>query len=1095
MVCRSCGEENPERARFCLACGTALELVASGEERKVVSVLFVDLVGFTAGADRADPEDVRATLRPYHARVSREIERFGGTVEKFVGDAVMAVFGAPVAHEDDPERAVRGGLRILDAIGELNEQEGLDLAVRAAVATGEAVVQLGAQPGTGEGIATGDVVNTAARLQSEAPTGGLVVNEQTHRATRDVIEYDELAPATVKGKDEPVPLWRALGARSRFGIDVDAAQTLFVGRARELRLLQDTYERMAEEAEIQLVTLVGEPGVGKTRLLAEFRKWVDDRPELVVWRQGRCLPYGDGITFWALGEIVKAHAGILESDGPAEARRKLADAAADTDDPEWVAERLEPLVGLPGGETDRDESFTAWQRFLESIAATHALVLLLEDLHWADPALLAFVERLVDWSRGLPILVLCTSRPELFERHPTWGGGTRNSTTVSLSPLSAAETEALVFGLLDTAVLPAETKTALLERSGGNPLYAEEYVRLFLERGSAEELPMPETVHGVIAARLDTLAADRKALLHDASVMGKVFWAGALVDMGDRKPDAVRDELHQLARKELVRPARLSSVEGEAEYVFCHALIRDVAYSQIPRAQRAAKHVGAAEWIEGIAGERVSDQAELLAFHYSQALAATGEPSAELERKAARFYLLAGDRSLDLDLAAAEALYRRALELSPEGTVEHARAVVRVGEALQISGRFQEAGKLVSQGAEMLEAVSQPREAAVAYGLLGQVNFQLGSPEGYEASLRMALTLLEALPAGPDLVELYGRMAAVEPMKGRSPELGLEWTNKAIALGEELGVRRELIRARQWRGIFRCELGDLAGIEDLEQALADALELRTTQIVSGHVNLADQVWRQRGPAPALDILRAAVEYRVSRGGAPPTWPRAESCWMLYDLGDWDELLRLADKVLAFEDEHGAAQPGAMALAYKAFVLTWRLQLDEAESVVNRARRQVRAVADIQVVGPALIAHALLAAAQGDGSSALETMAEWEKATRDRPYFRTQNLTDAVRVACRVGDVDLAGRMLGHITTAAERDRLSDLTARATIAQASGDDMASAMHAEAAAGWAVLGCRLERALALRGAGDEAAGMAILTELGVPPPVQTAARTAK
>jgi len=272
-ICPNCAEENPERARFCLACGTALaELAPRAEERKVVSVLFVDLVGFTAGADRADPEDVRATLRPYHARVSREIERFGGTVEKFVGDAVMAVFGAPVAHEDDAERAVRAALRILEAIEELNEQERLELAVRAAVATGEAVVSLDAHPGTGEGIATGDVVNTAARLQSEAPTGGLVVGEQTYRATRDVIEYEELPPVTVKGKTDAVPLWRATGARSRLGVDVDAARTPFVGRTRELRLLQDTYERMVEEAEIQLVTLVGEPGVGKTRLLAEFRR-------------------------------------------------------------------------------------------------------------------------------------------------------------------------------------------------------------------------------------------------------------------------------------------------------------------------------------------------------------------------------------------------------------------------------------------------------------------------------------------------------------------------------------------------------------------------------------------------------------------------------------------------------------------------------------------------------------------------------------------------------------------------------------------------------------------------------------------------------
>src|SRR5262249_34782841 len=317
----------------------------------------------------------------------------------------------------------------------------------------------------------------------------------------------------------------------------------------------------------------------------------------------------------------------------------------------------------------REESFAAWRRFLESIAAERALVLLFEDLHWADPALLAFLEHLVDWSRELPILVLCTARPELFERHPTWSGGKRHSTSVSLSPLSVGETETLIHNLLETAVLPAETRAALLERSGGNPLYAEEYVRLFLDDDTARELPMPESVQGIIAARLDTLPPERKALLQDAAVLGKVFWGGALAEMALRDPGSVREELHQLARKELVRPARSTSVEGESEYVFWHALIRDVAYGQIPRAQRATKHVAAAEWIERIAGERIADQAELVAHHYGEALAATraaGErPAPELEGKAAEFLVLAGIRSMALEPPAAEALFRRAVGLLP----------------------------------------------------------------------------------------------------------------------------------------------------------------------------------------------------------------------------------------------------------------------------------------------------------------------------------------------------------------------------------------------------------------------------------------------
>jgi class 3 adenylate cyclase/tetratricopeptide (TPR) repeat protein len=1101
QTCPTCGEENPARARFCLACGTALGApAAAAEERKVVSVLFVDLVGFTAGADQADPEDVRATLRPYHARASREIERFGGTVEKFVGDAVMAVFGAPVAHEDDPERAVRAALRILDAIKELNEQEMLDLAVRAGVATGEAVVSLSARPGTGEGIATGDVVNTAARLQSEAPTGGLVVNEQTMRATQNVIDYIELPSVSVKGKADPLPLWQGIGARSRFGVDTDRVGAgAFVGRERELQLLQSTYERMVGESEIQLVTVTGEPGVGKTRLLAELRQWIDDRPEFVVWRQGRCLPYGDGITFWALGEIVKAHAGILESDGPAEAASKLRGAVEAMEDARWLEDRLRPLIGLTAEEAvEQEESYAAWERFLEEIAADGPLVLLVEDLHWADPALLAFLERLVDWSTGLPILVVCTGRPELYERHPTWGGGTRNSTTVSLSPLSARETTELVLDLLETAVLPAETTGALVERSGGNPLYTEEFVRLFRE-AETTDLPMPDSVHGIIAARLDTLQSDRKTLLQDAAVIGKVFWAGALAAMAGRDREAVREALHQLSRKELVRPARTSSVAGEAEFVFWHALVRDVAYGQIPRAQRAAKHHAAASWIESMAGERLADHADLLAYHLTESIAlarAVGdEPDPELRQRAARYLVLAGDRSFDLDRNGAEILYRRALELLPEGTAEHGHALFRLGEATQMASRYEVARDLLDEAARELEANEEARMAGSAYGVLGNVYFQLGRPDRMEEALSHALRLLEALPPGPELVEVYGRMAALTSMRAVSPKEALVWTEKAITIGEQLGARRELVRGFMWRGLMRCELGDLDGIADLEHALAESIELRTSLIIPAHVNLADQVWRQRGPAAALALFDQAIAYRVNRGGLAPTWPQAESCWVLYDLGRWDELRDLVRVIRTFEERHGAAQPGGIAQAYEVFVLLWRGLLDEARAVMDNELPLAREMEDPQVLGPALVAAALLATTEGDEESARCHVEEWRAVTRSRPFFRSQNLTEAVRIACALGDPDLAEQLLDNVVTMAERDRLSHLTARATIAQVRGQD-ARAAFAEAADGWLAFGCRFEHAIALREAGRETEAAVTLADLGVPPAAgYTAARTAK
>ena len=371
-----------------------------------MSVLFCDLVGFTAASERADPEDVRARLRPYHERLRVEIERFGGTVEKFVGDAVMAVFGAPVAHEDDPERAVRAGLRVLEAMSELNDTAPeLRLQVRIGVNTGEAVVSLDARPERGEGIVAGDVVNTAARIQAAAPVDGVAVSEETYRQTERLFVYEQLEPAEMKGKSERWLLYRAVEARSRFGSDLIRAQTSpFVGRDVERSLLQGLFERCVRDSQTQLVTLVGEPGVGKSRLCAELFRYIDEHAEIIRWRQGRCLPYGDGITFWALGEIVKAHAGVYESDSPEVAAQKLEVVLPEVEERAWLRARLLPLLGIDSGQpASREESFTAWRRFVEAIAADGPLVLVWEDLHWADPALLDFVAYLAEWAEGVPL--------------------------------------------------------------------------------------------------------------------------------------------------------------------------------------------------------------------------------------------------------------------------------------------------------------------------------------------------------------------------------------------------------------------------------------------------------------------------------------------------------------------------------------------------------------------------------------------------------------------------------------------------------------------------------------------------------------------
>src|SRR3954454_20591667 len=601
MKCPSCGSTNTAGAKFCSECGARLAPLARAlEERKVVTVVFCDLVGSTALAERMDPEDVRAQLSSYHASVRAELERHGGTVEKFIGDAVVAVFGAPLVHEDDAERAVRAALAIRDwAL----DTEGVD--VRLAVNTGEALVSVEARPDAGEGLVAGDVINTAARLQTAAPVNGVLVGEKTFRATDQRIEYRERPAVTAKGKQEPVPVWEAVAARSLFGVDVDLKPaTRLVGRRRELDQLLDALDRARADREPQLVTVVGVPGMGKSRLVQELSVRLEAEPELTRWRQGRSLPYGEGVTYWAFGEMVKAEAGILESDPAPVAEAKLQQTIGHVcadQDVEWLRSMLRPLVGIAedaSGADRRGEAFAAWRRFVEGLAEDGPTVLVFEDLHWADDGLLDFVDSLVDWATDVPLLVVATARPELLARRPHWGGGKPNAATLSLAPLSEAETTELVHSVLNRSVLPADVQAAVLARAGGNPLYAEEFARMVSDQnavGASEELSVPDSIQGLISARLDALARDEKRLLQDAAVVGKVFWPGALVDEGG-DASALEDTLRSLERKEFVRRERRSSVEGEVQYAFRHVLVRDVAYGQIARAGRAEQHERVAGW-------------------------------------------------------------------------------------------------------------------------------------------------------------------------------------------------------------------------------------------------------------------------------------------------------------------------------------------------------------------------------------------------------------------------------------------------------------------------------------------------------------------
>jgi class 3 adenylate cyclase len=793
VTCPSCSKENPEGFRFCGFCSAPLEagMEAAGEERKVVTILFCDLVGFTASSDAADPEDVRATLRPYHALLREAIEYYGGTVEKFVGDAVMAAFGAPAAHEDDPERSIRSALRILQAIEELNAAQDLALTVRIGINTGEAVVTLGAKPAEGEGFVTGDVVNVASRLQGVAPVGGIVVGEGTFRATRYTFDFEELDPVILKGKAELIPIWRPLSLIGRWGMEVDPEpSTPFVGRELEKKLLEGLYARAIKESSVQLVTITGEPGIGKSRLIGELSQFVEEQDEIVFWRQGRCLAYGEGIAFWALGEIVKAHAGILESDDAETAARRLDSAVEavieDDSDRAWVRARLAPLVGLVDGDqqasVERTESFTAWTRFLAGLAASRPLVLVVEDLHWADEAMVAFLEHLVEWASGVAILLVCAARPELFERNPGWGAATRNATRIALDPLSDRDTALVVSALLERTVLPADTQALLLERASGNPLYAEEFVRVLRDRGLIDETgrvvdltsgadeTFPETVQALIAARLDTLPQDRKALLQDAAVVGKVFWSGAVAAMGTRDEASVQQELHELARKELLRPSRTSTVAGQAEYAFWHALVRDVAYAQIPRSSRAAKHQAAAEWIEATAGERATDVAELLVTHYRHAselaTASGGDIEAvTLRDPLRRALVMAAERAESLDMERAEKAWRDALELTPVDNVERPRLLLSWGMTLIERGRLSEAVDVLDDAASGFREHGNSAAEALAIAKRSTTQMWLGHPR-VQSLVAPAIAILDRIAPSPETVEVLEIVAGQSYVRG-----------------------------------------------------------------------------------------------------------------------------------------------------------------------------------------------------------------------------------------------------------------------------------------------------------------------------------------
>jgi class 3 adenylate cyclase len=662
LTCAHCGQENPELAKFCNACGAPLaDSRRAGEERRIVSVLFVDLVGFTTRAESLDPEDVRAFLLPYYEQVRTRLQSFGGRVEKFIGDAVMGIFGAPTAYGDDAERAVRAALAVRDWA----EQDGLQ--IRIAVNTGEAIVELEARPDHGEAMVAGDVVNTAARLQAAAPVGAVIVGEETHKATRTVVEYRPAPPVLAKGKNAPVPAWLAIRATSHAGERPMAAVPM-VGRDRELEVLTGIWERVTEEGRAQFVTVFGPAGIGKSRLGLELAQLVADQGARAM--RGRSTPYGASTPYSAFAQLVKQTATIFDSDDPADARAKLAASLAELAGPAAAEEHVPQLALLLGlGEestvADRETIFFSARVFVESLAMSHPTMLLFEDIHWADSSQLDLLETLASRVRDVPVLFVALARPELLTDRPTWGGGLPAYTALPLDPLSESSSQELAQQLLAAkAVVNGASRVA--EMAEGNPLFIEELAASIAERSTAGKLPT--SVRAIIAARLDSLLPEERSILVDASVAGRIFWRGALAEMAAH--DDLAETLSSLEDRGLIGREAVSRIKGDQQFAFKHSLIQDVAYATLPRVARRERHAAVARFLE--ATTDVGQSHEALAYHWREA----GD----------------SERAVDELIAAAEqagrgwakdhalALYAQALELVPDD--EPRRRSIRLRQAV-----------------------------------------------------------------------------------------------------------------------------------------------------------------------------------------------------------------------------------------------------------------------------------------------------------------------------------------------------------------------------------------------------------------------------
>jgi class 3 adenylate cyclase/tetratricopeptide (TPR) repeat protein len=1037
-VCPACGAPNEVGDAFCGECGTALTTdtpvapVAStpAAERRLVSVLFADLVGFTTASEGRDAEETRDLLSRYFETARTVIDRYGGTVEKFIGDAVMAVWGTPVAQEDDAERAVRAALDLVAAVPELDG----NLQARAGVLTGEAAVTIGAAR---EGMVAGDLVNTASRVQSTADPGTVLVGESTKRATEAAIAYEPAGAHDLKGKAEPFALFRALRVTAHRGGALKSAglEPPFVGREREIRLIKELFHASADDSTAHLVSVIGVGGMGKSRIVWEFEKYIDGLVDLILWHRGRCLAYGEGVTYWALAEMVRMRAGITEGEEPEAARTRLRESiqqyVADAEERTWLEPRLAHLLGLEDRTaSDREDLFAAWRLYFERLSEQQPVVLVFEDIHWADTSLLEFVDYLLEWSRNHAIYVLTLARPELLERHPDWGTARRSVTSITLAPLAERAIEELLAGLVPG--LPDDVRGRILDRAEGVPLYAVETVRMLLDRGllaregeqyrltgPVEALEVPETLHALVAARLDGLTPDERHLLQDAAVLGKTFTKEGLSALNGLAEADLEPLLASLVRKEVLTIQADPRSPERGQYGFLQDLIRYVAYETLARKERKARHLAAAEFLERKWGPAEHEIVEVLASHYVDAYrAAPDEPdAAAIKAKAHEALARAGERAASLAASEeAQRYFEQAADLAGEPAAEAALRE-RAGRMAQVGGRNAEARAAFERALAIYEETGDIHAAARASARLGEAEWQTGLLQQATERMERSFSVLAAEEPDPDVAELAAMLARLHFFEGER-ERAFEQVEVALEMAEALRLPELLSQALNTKSII---LGSRRP-EESQALLRHALEIAlehdlAAAALRAYFNLSYLAFQRERWDEALELLERGLALARTRGERAAEWRAlANLVDGLQYAGEWD--LALARAAEYTDEALAVPQIGLNIINPMTRILTSRGDLAAAREFVDDPRPSWvdASTSDVQMRAGFLLAQAVVRRAEGRYEEALAAASEAidHQRAQGNAMGVVECVVEAVEAALQLGRVETAQEFLARV---------------------------------------------------------------------------------